>query len=103
MQILESQELQGFTGKPKINKKSQSIKRRVDDLIQWKDDTQKRKEELHQKKQLNEYEELKKLQTLKFVNKKSEELVEKNGKTRERVDQRLMRDASIRQKKKEFA
>ncbi len=29
--------MQGFTGRPQINKKSQSIKRKVDDLIEWKD------------------------------------------------------------------
>lgn len=29
--------MQGFTGKPIINKKSKSIKRKVDDLMNWKD------------------------------------------------------------------
>lgn len=35
--LLEEKEMQGFTGKPQINKKSQLIKRKVDDLIEWKE------------------------------------------------------------------
>ena len=34
--IIEEKEMQGFTGKPIINKKSQQIKRKLDDLIEWK-------------------------------------------------------------------
>lgn len=28
--------MQGFTGKPEINKKSKTINRKVDDLMDWK-------------------------------------------------------------------
>jgi len=37
MKILEEKEMNGFTGKPRINKKSKSMKRGVDDLLDWKD------------------------------------------------------------------
>ena len=35
--MIEEQEMKNFTGKPKINKKSKSIKRKVEDLLEWKD------------------------------------------------------------------
>ncbi|CDW73120.1 UNKNOWN [Stylonychia lemnae] len=97
--ILENRELQGFTGKPEINKKSQSIKRKVDDLIQWKDKVQRRIDEEHSKRQLQEQELLQQYQTQKFVNKKSHEMVDKRGSnSKENVLDRLMRDASNRKR-----
>jgi hypothetical protein len=36
--------MQGFTGKPQINKKSQMIKRKVDDLMEWKELQEKKRE-----------------------------------------------------------
>lgn len=47
---IENQEMKGFTGKPIINKKSQSITRKIDDLMDWKTtQDQKRQEELKKK------------------------------------------------------
>ena len=37
LKIIEEKELEGFTGKPEINKKSASITRKVDDLLEWKE------------------------------------------------------------------
>jgi hypothetical protein len=37
LRIVEEKELEGFTGKPEINKKSVSISRKVDDLLEWKE------------------------------------------------------------------
>lgn len=51
-------ELQGFTGKPIINKKSKSLKRKVDDLLEWKGMQEKKREQLHKRKELLEYEEV---------------------------------------------
>ncbi len=48
--MLQDKEMEGFTGKPLINKKSQMIKRKVDDLIEWKDVQSKKREGEQQKK-----------------------------------------------------
>lgn len=37
IKLLEEKEMKEFTGKPKINKKSRSISRKVDDLLEWKE------------------------------------------------------------------
>jgi hypothetical protein len=42
--MLEEKEMQGFTGKPIINKKSKSLKRKVDDLLDWKEKQEKKRE-----------------------------------------------------------
>ena len=44
-QMLEEKEMKGFTGKPQINKKSKSLKRKVDDLLTWKENQDKKREE----------------------------------------------------------
>lgn len=44
--------MKGFTGKPIINKKSQSITRKIDDLMDWKEKQElKRQEEQNRKLQ----------------------------------------------------
>ena len=53
--LIEEKEMQGFTGQPIINKKSQQIKRKLDDLIEWKGLQDKKREGELQKKQLMEY------------------------------------------------
>lgn len=37
-ELIAQKELKGFTGKPEINKRSKSIKRKVDDLMEWGED-----------------------------------------------------------------
>lgn len=92
--------MQGFTGKPIINKKSQGIKRKVDDLIEWKGQQEKKREGEQQKKQLMEYHELQQLQSHRVVNKQSEKLLESKFKgMKEKVEERLTRDANIRKKR----
>ena len=48
--MIEEKEMQGFTGKPQINKKSQGIKRKVDDLIEWREVQEKKRQEEWQRK-----------------------------------------------------
>ena len=101
--LIEEKEMQGFTGKPIINKKSQQIKRKLDDLIEWKGLQDKKREGELQKKQLMEYQELQQLQSHRVVSKQSEKLLETKykGSLKESVEQRLLRDAGNRQKKRQ--
>ncbi|CDW76572.1 UNKNOWN [Stylonychia lemnae] len=102
--IIEEKELQGFTGKPQINKKSQMIKRKVDDLIEWKDVQDKKREEELKKKAHVENQEIQQFQQVKVVNKQSEKMIEnryKGQRGSEKVEDRLLRDASLRQKKQQ--
>ena len=52
--LIEEKEMQGFTGKPIINKKSQQIKRKLDDLIEWKGLQDKKREGELQRESRNE-------------------------------------------------
>lgn len=36
--------MKDFTGKPEINKKSKSIKRKVEDLLEWKEKQEAKRE-----------------------------------------------------------
>ena len=90
--------MEGFTGKPEINVQSKSLKRRVDDLLEWKEHQLKRREDEQQKKQMIEWQEIQQLQSQRVVCKESERLVRNHG---ERVQDRLTRDALIRRKKQE--
>eukprot|EP00347_Sterkiella_histriomuscorum_P006370 403353019 len=99
--IIEEKEMDGFTGKPQINKNSQSIRRRVDDLIQWKMEKEKRRDEESKRRQIIEYQQMLKMQSQRHINKKSQDLLKQNGKSQGKVEERLMRDASNRRKKRE--
>jgi hypothetical protein len=61
VKIMEEQEMKEFTGKPKINKKSKSIKRKVGDLLDWKEKQDLRREQECKKKIANENDEMEKL------------------------------------------
>ena len=93
--------MQGFTGKPAINKKSKSLKRKVDDLLQWKEQQERKREEEWQRKRDVEMREIEQMQMHKGVSRESERLMEGKGVRNERVEERLSRDARIRKKKAE--
>lgn len=63
MKILEEKEMKNCTGKPVINKKSKSIKRKVTDLLEWKETLTKKKEEEQKKKDEVEYQEIEKFKS----------------------------------------
>lgn len=89
--------MEGFTGKPQINKKSQMIKRKVDDLIEWKDTQERKREGELQKKMEQESQAMREMQSQRVVNKQSEKIIEQRFKRgQERVEDRLLRDASHR-------
>jgi hypothetical protein len=52
--------MEGFTGKPNINERSKSIKRRVDDLIEWGANLNQKREIEQKKRVILEKEEIKK-------------------------------------------
>ena len=93
--------MEGFTGKPEINKKSKQINRKLDDLIEWKQTQQAKREQELQKKLLKENREIEKMQNQKKVSKASERILERKYSSQrpERVEDRLMRDAVLKQKK----
>ncbi len=39
-ELIAEKELLGFTGRPEINKRSKTIKRKVDDLMEWGENIQ---------------------------------------------------------------
>ena len=43
-ELIVQKEMLGFTGKPEINKRSRSIKRHVDDLMEWGVNLQQKRE-----------------------------------------------------------
>jgi len=52
-----SQEMEGFTGRPQINRKSKSITRKIDDLYNWKQNVDKKCEYERNLKRLQEEQE----------------------------------------------
>lgn len=87
-----------YTGRPKINKKSKSITRNVDDLLDWKD-KQEKKIEVKKKKKLEQELgtlQIKNVKSNKSINKNSEKTIENKGRKGENVEKRLIRDASSR-------
>lgn len=97
--IKEEQEMKDFTGKPEINSKSKSIVRKVDDLLDWKEKQELKREKEIKKKNEQELIEIDKIKNKKVVNKKSEQIIEQKFKSqsrKEKVEERLTRDASIR-------
>ena len=53
--------MKDFTGKPQINKKSKSIKRKLGDLLDWKERQDLKREQECKKKIANENDEMEKL------------------------------------------
>ena len=51
-ELIVQKEMEGFTGKPNINERSKSIKRKVDDLIEWGANIHQKREQ-EQKKRMN--------------------------------------------------
>ena len=102
LKILEEKQMQGFTGKPAINKKSKKIDRKVNDLFEWKTVLSQKREQELQNKLLKENREMEKMQNTKAINKHSEKIVESKqrmGSRCERVEDRLIRDHQTRMKK----
>jgi hypothetical protein len=63
--------MEGFTGRPEINKKSKSINRKIDDLYEWKQSLDRKNEFERQLKRYIEDKEFKKMQSRKLLSKQS--------------------------------
>jgi len=67
--------MKGFTGKPKINRKSRSIKRGVDDLYSWKNQAERKREGEIQMKELQQQIEIQRMQSQRMMSKESKKYV----------------------------
>ena len=91
--VKEYNDLRDFTGKPEINEKSKDIQRGVNDLMEWKAKTEKKKEDFINKRAVQEQTEIISMQTTHTLNKKSQKYVQQKMRQAGKFEDRMMRDA----------
>ena len=88
------------TSKPKINKKSQNLKRNIGDLYNWKSKKNKENEKLRDHYSTENSQKLHKIQSTKLINSNSEMIASRLRHNGENIEDKLLRDGMrIKQKK----